>query len=83
MLVGAKSLDENKAIKSFLSRYFEQIPLSGKIAEKAVEIRQKKRIRLPDAIIQATAETESALLITRNIKDFPKDFPGVRVPYEL
>lgn len=32
-------------------------------------------------IIWATAQSESALLITRNTKDFPDDLPGVRVPY--
>ncbi len=37
--------------------------------------------RLPDAIIWATAREASALLVTRNTKDFPADVPGVRVPY--
>jgi predicted nucleic acid-binding protein len=38
-------------------------------------------MRLPDAIILATARAESALLVTRNTKDFPRDDPASRVPY--
>ena len=46
-------------------------------------IRRAQRIRLPDAIIRASARSESALLVTRNSKDFPADEPDVRVPYRL
>jgi len=57
--------------------------IDSKIAEKAVIIRKKNRIRLPDAIIWATAQVNSMLLVSRNTKDFPKDEPGIRVPYTL
>ena len=33
------------------------------------------------AIVWASARTESALLVTRNTRDFPADEPGVRLPY--
>jgi len=81
VLVGAD--EENEAIiRAFLSR-FKQIPVTEEIAEKAVSIRRGAKIRLPDAIIKATAETENALLISRNTKDFPENDPSVRVPYHL
>jgi predicted nucleic acid-binding protein len=35
-----------------------------------IEIRQANRIKLPDAIIAATALQNSAILVTRNTKDF-------------
>jgi hypothetical protein len=41
------------------------------------------RVRVPDAIIWATARTRQALLITRNKKDFPSEDPAVRIPYSL
>ena len=53
----------------------------ARVAREAVEVRKTRRMRLPDAIIWAAARSESALLVTRNTKDFPKDDPGVRVPY--
>lgn len=36
-----------------------------------------------DAIILATALTRGRVLVTRNIKDFPAEMPGIRVPYTL
>ncbi len=51
------------------------------MAERAVELQQSRRIRLPDALIWATAQVHGLLLVTRNTRDFPADDPGVRVPY--
>jgi predicted nucleic acid-binding protein len=53
------------------------------IAERAVFLRQLHRMKLPDAIIWATANVHSMLLITRNTKDFPREMPNIRVPYEI
>ena len=44
--------------------------LSDEIVQRVIEIRQVKRIKLPDAIIAATALQNSAILVTRNTKDF-------------
>lgn len=49
----------------------------------AVQIRRAQRIRLPDAIIWATAQVNNAVLVTRNTKDFPPDQEGIRLPYTL
>jgi predicted nucleic acid-binding protein len=81
VLVGAKP-EEEAALKTWL-RTFEVIGLDGTIAERAVMIRREKRIRLPDAIIQATAQVHSLLLVSRNTRDFPEDDPSVRIPYRL
>lgn len=62
---------------------FERIGVDAEVAERAAAIRRERRIKLPDAVIQATAETRSLLLITRNTRDFAPDMPGVRVPYRL
>src|SRR5438874_206723 len=77
ILVGARDADEEETIEMFL-RDFRLVEVTRHIARDAVQIRRTQRIRLPDAVIWATARAESALLVTRNTKDFPKDDPGVR-----
>lgn len=80
VLAGARNEDEEDVIEMFL-RDFTLVELSRPIAREAVALRKARRVRLPDAIIWATARHESALLVTRNTKDFPRTEPGVRVPY--
>ena len=45
-------------------------PVSEAIAEKAIELRRSKRIKLADAIIASTALTNNLGLATRNVRDF-------------
>lgn len=80
VLVGARSADEEDVVELFL-RDFQVVDLTRAVAREAVSIRRSMKIRLPDAIVLASARTQSALLVTRNIKDFPGDDPAVRVPY--
>jgi predicted nucleic acid-binding protein len=81
VMVGAQE-DEEPPIRAFLQR-FSQVPLDTAVAERAVAIRRIRRMRLPDAIIWASAQSQDALLVTRNTRDFPADAPDVRIPYEL
>jgi predicted nucleic acid-binding protein len=62
---------------------FRVIAIDESIAARAVEIRKAHRIKLPDAIVWASAQAHSLLLVSRNTKDFSADLPGVRVPYKL
>jgi hypothetical protein len=59
------------------------IDLDGPIAARAVALRRERRIRLSNAIVWATAQVRSLLLVSRNTKDFPENEPGVRMPYRL
>lgn len=70
------------ATRAFLSG-FTLIGLTAPIADLAVTLRRARRIKLPDAIIEASAEAHHMLLITRNTKNFAADSPFVRVPYIL
>lgn len=79
ILAGAKSAEEEEVIEMFL-REFTLVDITRRTAREAVSLRRSHRLRLPDAIIWASARTESALLVTRNTKDFPTNEPGVRVP---
>lgn len=81
VLIGAKDEDDVQILRRFLMR-FPTLPIDSAVAELAVELRRTHRIRLPDAIIWATARSANRLLITRNTRDFPATDPGVRVPYE-
>lgn len=82
VLAGAHDDAEEDVIEMFL-RDFRVIDLTRSVAREAVAIRRARRIRLPDAIVWASARTESAVLMTRNTKDFPEDEPGLSVPYTL
>jgi len=81
VLVGATPA-EDASIRAFLSG-FEVAPIDSDVADEAVRLRRERRLRLPDAVIWATARTRGALLVTRNTKDFPAEDVGVRVPYRL
>ena len=80
ILVGAAERKEEEEIREFLRR-FRVHPVDEGVAERAVSIRREHKIRLPDAIIWATAQQLGILLVTRNTRDFPHNNPGIRVPY--
>lgn len=82
ILVGAAEGDEESQIREFLRR-FRVHPVDEGVAERTVEIRRKYKIRLPDAIIWATAQQLGTLLVTRNTRAFPRNDPGVRIPYSI
>lgn len=60
------------------------IELEQPIKLQAAELRKVHRIKLPDAIIAATALVHGFKLITRNIADF-KNIPNLELinPWEL
>jgi predicted nucleic acid-binding protein len=74
--------DVEQATRAFLTG-FALIGLTAPIADRAVVLRRKRRIKLPDAIIEASAQAHHMLLVTRNTEDFEADSPSVRVPYTL
>lgn len=58
--------------------------IDAEIAGRAAALRRDRpRLKSPDAIILATAMLRGRVLVTRNIKDFPANMPGIRVPYTL
>jgi predicted nucleic acid-binding protein len=81
VLVGAEGDDSE--LRDFLETHFEIIPLDLAVAETAVQLRRAYHIRLPDAIIWATAKVNEALLVTRNTKDFNPQWEGIHLPYTL
>ena len=53
-------------------------PVNEDVADRAIEIRQGKKIKLPDAVIAATALLNNLTLATRNVDDF-KDVEGLLI----
>lgn len=82
VMVGARDPKEEAQLKMFLSR-FEMILLDASVAETAAMLRSCYRLRLPDAVIWASAKVYDSILITRNTNDFPAGEPDVRFPYVL
>jgi len=80
VMVGAKSADEESAIRSFLAT-FEVLELSAAIAQEVILIRQQLRLKIPDAIVYATARTQGCILVSRNSKELKRDWPDIRIPY--
>ena len=54
------------------------LELTDATIDICIELRKKYKIRLPDAIIAATALTNDLILITRNISDF-KNISGLEI----
>jgi predicted nucleic acid-binding protein len=52
--------------------------LNNKIADLSIDLRRNFKIKLPDAVIAATAIHNNLILVTRNIKDF-KDMEDLEI----
>ena len=81
VLVGAQ--DDDAQLRDFMETHFEIVALDLAVAETAVQLRRSNHLRLPDAIIWATAQTPDAVLGTRNTKDFNPEWESLRVPYKI
>jgi len=79
--VGVDKEDE-PLVQSFLST-FKVLQVSHEIAIEAVQLRKQHKLKLPDAIIWASATSQGWTLVTRNSKDFKSSLPGIRIPYKL
>lgn len=60
---------EEQAIEDLLSQ-FSSVSLSREIEDQTIQLKRLHKIKLPDAIIAATALNQDAFLVTRNVRDF-------------
>ncbi len=59
--------------KRYLGEFFanvECLPVSKAVVEKAIALRQTRKIKLGDSLVAATALAQGAMLVTRNTDDF-------------
>ncbi len=54
------------------------LPVDAAIAERAGRLRRDSRLRLPDALVAATAVGHRLTLVTRNVRDF-KGIRGLKL----
>ena len=67
--------------KALIDRFFANIEIDHEIANQAIVYRKSKikKIKLPDAIILASAKIIDADLVTDNYKDFQNIDPSVNL----
>ena len=82
VMIGAKTAWEEEAIRGFMAS-FEVVELSAEIAHEAITLRKALRLKIPDAIVYATARKEGCLIVSRNTKNLKPEWPDVRVPYKI
>jgi predicted nucleic acid-binding protein len=63
---------ENEAVLEEFINMSKIYPLSNNVVERTIKLCKQIKIKLPDAIIAATALIEGFTLVTRNINDFMK-----------
>ena len=63
------SVEEQTTMETFINGS-NVLDLNNDIVNKTIAIRKSKKMKLPDAIIAATALVYNLALITRNIADF-------------
>ena len=61
-----------------LCEMFERLFLTEEVEKQTILIRKANKIKLPDAIIAATAMVYNLTLVTRNSDDF-KNIPGLKI----
>lgn len=59
------------------------VELDGPLALADADIRHRTKLKLMDACVLATAQMNGAVLITRNIRDFPPGKPSIHVSHTL
>jgi predicted nucleic acid-binding protein len=79
---GARTPEQRAAVDILLGT-MSRVELTDTVARRAVELRQNLRLKLPDAVVLASAEVEGCILVTRNTRDFPHRDPRVRFPYSI
>ena len=81
VLVGCEPV-QLEPVRSWLDG-FARFELDQPVAEMAVVCRQQLGLKVPDAIILATARRHGLILATRNSKDFPMTLGDVIHPYGI
>ena len=78
------SSDELLRLKQFVEAATIFNVIDDAIVQQTIAVRLQKKIKMPDAIIAATALAHGLTLLTRNTKDF-KQLAGLSVinPFEL
>ena len=77
-ILGFDNKPETEALLTDFLNTCTIIPLSDAVTTETIQLRKLYKIRIPDAIIAASAKVTGLDLITRNITDFNK-ITGLKV----
>jgi predicted nucleic acid-binding protein len=80
VLTGVRDDEDQNRVESLLA-FFEMIELDEAVSRRAIDLRKQYRLKVPDAVVFASAKLRDSILVTRDLDDFPIDDPAVRVPY--
>lgn len=80
--LGSNDSEPAKALRGFLAS-FEILFLSPEVATEAVSIRSDLQLKIPDAIVNATARTQGCIPVSRNTQDLKPEWPDIRIPYQM
>ncbi len=69
------NVTEKNTMESFVN-VSAVLPINDEVVNNTIAIRKSKKIKLPDAIIAATAITNNLTILTNNINDF-KNISGI------
>jgi predicted nucleic acid-binding protein len=79
---GGRPASAERGTRAFLDS-FVLVGLDAAVAERAVTLRRAHRLKLPDAVVWASAQVRSMLLVTRDTKGFPAGDPVVPMSYRI
>jgi predicted nucleic acid-binding protein len=71
--------ESEKALVLQILGQLQIIDLNQQIADIAIEYRQRRKIKLPDALVLATAKHIQAVLLTSDVADFKNVDPSVKI----
>jgi predicted nucleic acid-binding protein len=79
---GSLSQDQQQRLRDIVGTMIE-LRLDDRVIERAITLRQQRRMNLADAVIAATALVHDQVLVTRNMSDFTQ-ITGLRLmnPFE-
>lgn len=80
-MIGIDTPQKKAQADEVIHALFEVVQTNMDICREAAVLRQKTRLKLPDAMIYATARVGGGVLVTRDT-DFDFFQPDVHVPYE-
>ena len=63
------SKEEEKALEAILGE-FSEVAVTSDVIHEAIKLRRATKIRVPDALIAASAVVTESVLVSRNVKDF-------------
>ena len=69
LLVKPGNQTEENVLRQFIGSC-TVLPLDEPVIQQTIRLRQQHRVKLPDAIIAATALVHDLVLLTRNVGDF-------------